>query len=341
MNNEKLIFGCAYITAMVYYRIKKKGTKKYNYLVKGFKFNGKVYQIQKYIGYDRLNTEEIEELKLKFENWFVKEIINKKAMLSSNNYYSKIFSRNQIITLEKIKFAFEEFMKNLHPNEREILEGDFNVKYIYSTTATEGNTCTLAEVTRILEESLSPKGKNLREIYEVRNFNDVLSFRKNYRNDLNRNFISKLHELIMKDIDQYTLGTFRRIEVAIRGSDLKPVPAIFIEEEIEKLIIWYQKNKTGLHPVELAMHCHVRFEEIHPFTDGNGRVGREIFNFIINRDGYPSLNFDVIKRDQYLDGLESANSGDFKPMANYIIDNYLEQMRVRLGNNPLKDIILD
>ena len=49
-------------------------------------------------------------------------------------------------------------------NEIETIERDFNIGYIHSTTATEGNTCTLAEVTRILDDSLSPKGKSLREI---------------------------------------------------------------------------------------------------------------------------------------------------------------------------------
>jgi Fic family protein len=143
----------------------------------------------------------------------------------------------------------------------------------------------------------------------------------------------------MRDIDEFTLGVFRRIEVAIRGSNFKPVPAIFIEEEIEKLIEWFQDHKNKMHPVELALRCHVRFEEIHPFTDGNGRVGREIFNYIVNRAGYPSLNFDIFKRDNYLDGLELANNGDFKPISEYINNNYLEQLKDRLGNNPLKEIL--
>jgi Fic family protein len=241
---------------------------------------------------------------------------------------------------EKIKFVYKEFIKSLNPTEIKVLERDFDVNYIHSTTATEGNTCTFAEVTRILEDSLSPKGKSLREVYEVRNFEEVLFYRKNFKKDLTRGFILKLHELAMRDIDEFTLGVFRRIEVAIRGSNFKPIPAIFVEEEIEKLIEWFQNYKNKMHPVEIALRCHVRFEEIHPFTDGNGRVGREIFNHIVSRAGYPSLNFDISKRDEYLDSLELANSGDYESIAHYIIENYLAQTKVRLENNILKKILI-
>jgi len=143
----------------------------------------------------------------------------------------------------------------------------------------------------------------------------------------------------MKDIDLHTIGIFRRIEVAIRGSNTKPIPAIFIEEEINKLLKWYQEKLDKLHPIELATIFHIKFEEIHPFTDGNGRVGREIFNYIVTKSGYPSLNFDITRRDQYLDGLEHANNGNFKSIFDYVCENYLEQLILKLGSNPLKKLI--
>lgn len=321
---------------MVFNRIKRVKQKKYNYLVENFKVDNKVYQVQKYIGIGKKNKSEIKNLKEKYSNWFKKTIIEKKATLSISNYKSDLLSKKQLLKLVTILYIFKEFKKNLHPNEIETIERDFNIGYIHSTTATEGNTCTLAEVTRILDDSISPKGKSLREIYEVRNFEDVLKYRNTYKGKLSKNFILKLHELVMRDIDSFTLGTFRRIEVAIRGSDTTPVPAIFINEEIDKLIGYYNQNKEIIHPVELATYVHVKFEEIHPFTDGNGRVGREIFNLIVTRKGYPQMNFDINKRDEYLDGLEMANKGKFIPILNYVINNYVEQMEIRIRNSPFE-----
>jgi Fic family protein len=321
---------------MVFHRVKKVKGRSYNYLIESFKFKGKVHQIQKYLGSKKMKKSEIKEVMEKYWDLFQVEKIKKRAALSAKEYKSTILSSEQLIQLEATRYAFRDYYRGLHPNEIERLERDFDIGYVYSTTSTEGNTCTLSEVTRILENNLTPKGKSLREIYEIRNFEKVLTFRKGFKSEISKKFILKLHELAMRDIDLYTLGTFRRIEVSILGSETTPVPAIFVEEEIDKLLKWYYKSK--LHPVELATEFHVRFEAIHPFTDGNGRVGREIFNLMITQAGFPAFNFDVKFRDEYLDGLEMSQKGDSGRIMNYIIDHFIEQMRLRLRNNLLKDV---
>ena len=122
-------------------------------------------------------------------------------------------------------------------------------------------------------------------------------------------------------------------------SQIEEVPAIIIEEEIEKLLDWYNGAKEKTHPVELATRFYIRFEKIHPFTDGNGRVGREIFNYITTRNDFSPLNFDITKRDEYIDGLERANKCYFKPIIEYVFENYLHQIRLRLGSNSLLKIL--
>ncbi len=323
---------------MVFHRVKKIKGHSYNYLIESYKFEGKVHQIQKYLSPGRMKRVDIEAAKAENRNLLRNEVIKKKVTLSASGYESTLFTSRQLERLELIRYAFREFKRRLHPNEMERLEREFDIGYVYSTTSMEGNTCTLGEVTRILENNLTPKGRSLREVYEIRNFEEVLKFRKRYRGTLSKNFMLKLHKLIMKDIDLYTLGTFRRIEVAILGSETTPVPAIFVEEEMDGLLEWYHEKKGEMHPVELATRSHVRFEAIHPFTDGNGRVGREIFNFMVTRQGFPAFNFHVKKRDEYLDGLEMAQKGDLSLILGYILDNFVEQIRTRLGDSPMKDI---
>jgi Fic family protein len=323
---------------MVFHRVKKIRGRSYNYLVESFKFEGKVYQIQRYLGPGKMKRTLIEAAKAKHRDWLRNEVFKKKASLSASRYESSILTSEQLILLETIRHVLREFKRRLHPNEIKRLEREFDIGYVYSTTSTEGNTCSLGEVTRILENNLTPKGRSLREVYEIRNFEEVLRFRKRYRGDLSKGFILRLHELVMKDIDMYTLGTFRRIEVAILVSETVPVPSIFVGEEMDKLLEWYHEKKGDIHPVELATKFHVRFEAIHPFTDGNGRVGREIFNFIISRHGFPSFNFHVKKRDEYLDGLEMAQKGDSALIFGYILDNFVEQTKIKLRGNSMKDI---
>jgi Fic family protein len=323
---------------MVYHRFKEVKGRSYNYLIGSFKFNGKVHQIQKYIGPGKIRSTEIEEAMEKHWDWFLVEKIKRKASLSSSGYKSKTFSLKQLTRLEAIHYAFHEFNRGLHPNEIERIEREFDIGYVHSTTSTEGNTCNLSQVTRIMEDHITPKGKSLREIYEIRNYEEILRYRKGYKGTISKKFILRLHELVMKDIDLYTLGNFRRIEVSILGSETIPVPAIFIDDEINKLLKWYQGKKDKMHPVEIAAIFHTRFETIHPFADGNGRVGREIFNLMVTKVGFPPFNFDVRYRDEYLDGLESAQKGDLRRINNYVLDRYEEQMKLRLRRNPLKEL---
>jgi len=312
---------------MVHHKTKMIKGKVYNYLIENVKFEGRVHQVQKYLGPGKMKKKDIEEAIMEHCDWFKNETIKKKATLASARYHCSLFKKEQLFQLEASRYLRKEFLRGLHPNEIESYEREFDLGYVHSTTATEGNTCTLAEVTRILERGLTPKGKSLREIYEIRNFEDVLRYRKGYKGNISKRFILKLHKLVMRDIDRYTIGAFRRIEVAILGSKVKLTPATFVEKELEELIEWYDEKKDVMHPVELATRFHVKFESIHPFTDGNGRVGREIFNLMVTRKRYPPLNFDVKRRDEYLDGLEAVPEGDWKLLREYVMSNYIEHMR--------------
>jgi len=326
---------------MVFFRVKMKGGRSYNYLVLNFKHDGKTFQVQRYIGVGRMGKQRKDELIREHRDRLLDEALRKRASLSAARFTSTVLGLSELELLERIRLIYSEYRRRFYPNEVVHLERDLELNYIHSTTATEGNTSTLEEVTRLLEDGISPKGRSLREVYEIRNFEDVLEFRKKGGKDISMRTILRLHGLVMRDIDEFTLGALRRIEVGIRGSDVRLVPAIFVEEELYKLLSWHDKEKERgkMHPVELAARFHARFEEIHPFTDGNGRVGRELFNRTVIKWGFPPLNFNVKRRDEYLDGLVSAGHGGFPPLLEYMIENYKEQMRTRLGNHPLKDVL--
>ena len=59
---------------------------------------------------------------------------------------------------------------------------------------------------------------------------------------------------------------------------------------------WYNKNKATMNPVELAARAHFKFEKIHPFGDGNGRIGRLITVNILKKNRYPLLIIEYKKR---------------------------------------------
>ena len=79
--------------------------------------------------------------------------------------------------------------------------------------------------------------------------------------------------------------------------------------------LWHKK----IHPVELAARAHYRFEKIHPFGDGNGRIGRLIINYILWYNGYPMIIIENKRRRQYYKALQKDEEG----FLNYFLRRYL------------------
>jgi len=87
------------------------------------------------------------------------------------------------------------------------------------------------------------------------------------------------------------------------------------------LLSWYTKNKERLHPLIVASYFHTMFELVHPFVDGNGRVGRLLLNFIMHKNGYPMINIPSARKSEYYDALQSAQvNGEMRPFVELMMD---------------------
>jgi len=288
---------------MAYTEIKEKNRRKYYYRVKSIKQNKKVGKERVYLGVNLSKK----DLKKKEKD------ADKKL-----NVFSVILSSGDKGLLEKIKKDFSKEPKENYDNRYEA----FCSLFTYDSTGIEGNTLTLSETSHLLFGGIAPKSKSLREINEIINHKKALDYILSYKGDINKEFILRLHELVVINTLREELisqiGKFRRVQVFI-GRSIPP-KAQDVPKQIASLLRWHSINKNKLHPIILAAYFHTEFERIHPFVDGNGRVGRLLMNFILYKNNYPMINIPKKNRFKYYGVLQNAQyKGNLEGFVRFLI----------------------
>ncbi len=315
----------------------KDGPAKY-YLVKDLKVGGKNAKVRKFICSGATpSPEEIQKLSLKHALYIEIEATEKAARLSSSRYTPKYLDQEKAELIERVRYTYKAFTDLLTTDELRKYEEDFEIAYVQGTTSIEGNTLSLGQARDLLLDDVIPESKSLREINEVQNFKRVMEYRNKYRGKLTLRFIKSLHALIVSNIDEESAGSFRRSDtIGISGCDLRLTPAFEIEDELQRIIDdYYEHLKNGGHPFEEAVMFHYQFEMIHPFTDGNGRVGRELFNYLLMRSRplYPKLLFLGKDRPQYIKALKLGNEEKYSEMVAIFADLIIRQRMNILAEN--------
>ena len=100
-------------------------------------------------------------------------------------------------------------------------------------------------------------------------------------------------------------------------------PSWQVVEFLKELIRWYNRNKEKCPPLVLAAVIHNQFEMIHPFQDGNGRVGRLLLNNILLKHNLPPLNIELRNRAQYYAALQAyENDHNIRPTLDLMLKEY-------------------
>lgn len=157
-----------------------------------------------------------------------------------------------------------------------ILQRDSRTRTTHSSTAIEGNPLTLEEVRALTEGRLVPQAGD-RARREISNQLAGLRFiEKNQgKKTITRADLFRLHKLIASDVmDQGKAGMYRTFGVRV-GSYLPP-PASAVPALMRDYLEWWNQKAHEWSPVISSAILHYHFEDIHPFGDGNGRMGRAI-----------------------------------------------------------------
>ena len=280
---------------------RKKGNEEYFYLKHSFREDGKVKSKERYLGKEI--PKDIEKIKFQFSKEVEKDI-NKK--------------------LELIKKHFQEEWKKYPQSIKEKLKEDIAIAFTYNSNAIEGSTITLEEAREIIHDKISPN-KPLRDVKETEAHAKVFLKMLEKKEKITNNLILMWHKEIFGQTKSDISGIYRDYLVKV-GDYLAP-DWQDVKSLMNDLINHINDKKNQkINPVELSARAHYRFEKIHPFGDGNGRIGRLLMNYILWHNKYPMLIIEYKKRKSYYKALKKSEDEFVK----YFIRRYVTVHKKRL-----------
>jgi Fic family protein len=288
--------------------------KKYLYAEHSFRLpDGKIKKISKLI------SKEEDKGSKEIRDYFLKKQIGAYQDYALKTYkVDSILTEEQIKKLESIKIEYQKIIKSFTKNQIKEIMDRFTVNFTYESNAIEGNSLTLKDVTLILGENVVPKNKDLREVYETRNTREAHELLFKNKIKINIKDILYVHSILVKDTG-VQFG-FKKLPNYLAMRNLKTTPPEKVEEEMNRLISWYESNKDKIHPLRLAAEFHARFESIHPFDDGNGRTGRILLNAILLEHSYSPLIIRKTARIAYFSSLEAFDKGYKDKLERFLLE---------------------
>ena len=304
--NKRMINGKPYHYLEHSYRIGRKVRKITFHLPKGGKFDLNDFR--------KINERQLKENSGKITD-YIKE----------NRTFSRFFSYgNQIQTIEEGKIVFSFLNKFIDEKEKEQIISEYVRKFLVNSMAMEGGTLTYNDATAIDSGKMDAKIKGT--IKDKRLYLQLKKASKMLMNGRLRTKeqIKKIHKVIYNQIYEFAgrfkteKNTFGGMEKAIT-TEPKDVP-----KALAKAILRFHAEKNKLYNFERIVNFHINYQKIHPFEDGNSRLGRLIMNIQLIKAGYPPLIYEHKRSSAYRQALVTAVNDPHKntPILKFFYDNY-------------------
>lgn len=244
---------------------------------------------------------------------------------------------SQLDLFENLK-NIEKVIDNLNKRRDEGFDQELNEKLrkhliissVYNSNAIEGNKLSLRE-TEIILNGMVINERPLKDEIEARSLANATEYL--YRlidgsEPLTKRTLLELHSLLMENIPNVEGGKFRTNDVTIKNSEHTPISFLEVDNEIENLFKWMNRNVHKYNPITMCAIIHHWLVWIHPFSDGNGRVTRLFTNFYLLQKGYPEIVIKIGDRDRYYDSLIKADNGDITELVELFSDKLRQTVNV-------------
>ncbi len=297
---------------------RKRGRLQY-YLAHSYRKESKVKKVRVYLGAD-LSKEQLAIKRKESEEKIRARILAAKVI---RDPYRTVISPQEIKELRTLEAKGR--IKLIHLSEDDWQK--FTEAFTYDTNAIEGSAVTDKEVVNILEKNKWPE-KPKEEISETYGVAEAVAYIRKTKEHVSLGMMKELHRIVFKNSKPFA-GKFREsgVEVVIADASGKVVHrgahSTQVVSLLKNLVEWYMRNKRKYPPLVLAAVMHNEFENIHPFQDGNGRVGRLLLINILLKHGLPPLNIELKNRRYYYAALQAyENNQDIRPIIELMLKEY-------------------
>jgi Fic family protein len=290
------------------------------WLAHSFREGGKIHKIRKLLGTD-LSKEVLEDRKTKAKRLILEEI--SKYKIIKDPLQDKI-SKEEIEFIKRLQV--EANLKIIHLSEKEWQ--NFSEIFSYNTNAIEGSELTLKETEEVIEKGRWPMEKPKEDIAEALGVDEAIKFIRKTKEHVSLDLIKEIHKIVFKNSKGFA-GEFRKKgeDVVVRtGTGIivhEGAPSTRVVTLLRELVDWYNKSRTEYPGILLAAVVHNQFENIHPFADGNGRVGRILLNNILLKNNLPPLNIDLKNQSEYYQTLQAyEKESNIRPTIELMLKEY-------------------
>ena len=213
---------------------------------------------------------------------------------------------NDMATTEPIKSRIQDLKRaydTLRQGKESLLSMIDEVEVpesVYNSNAIENSTLNLEETERILLDQMLSRNVSVREVFEAKNLARVTEYKRAKAKDseLTKDLILLLHQMLIGGINDAIAGRFREQGEYVRvGTHIAPAPE-HVERMIDEILVEYSSD-LGSYFLDKIARFHLDFETIHPFCDGNGRLGRVLINFQLIQLGLPRLIIRNSEKERY------------------------------------------
>ena len=229
-------------------------------------------------------------------------------------------AKKELIQKESKKFSNIVKMISANPD----IYDQFLLSLTYHSNKIEGSTLSENETADIMFNNRALPNKSLIEQLEVKNHQAALQYLFNFlrqKKTIDKNIILKLHAILMNGIRD-DAGFFRNHSVRIVGANVPTANYMKLPELISDLV--KDINKKTIDAISLIANIHTRFEQIHPFADGNGRIGRLIMIAMLLRENIAPAVIRQEVKSLYYNYLNKAQlKAEFSQLEDFICEAVL------------------